>query len=97
MISVIYAIYSIAAQAINTPARGINDTINEVFSEKALISELQARIKALLASYRGQLSVAINDGAQPRFALPHRQCHDFGIRDIGQHHALHGVAIAAFG
>jgi acetyl-CoA synthetase len=41
----------IAVQAINTLARGINDTVNEVFSEKTLISELQAHVKALLAPY----------------------------------------------
>ena len=46
-----YAINLIAIEAINTPARGINNTINEVFTEKTLISELQAHVKALLAPY----------------------------------------------
>ena len=40
-----------STQAINTPARGINGTINEELSEKALILELQAHVKALLAPY----------------------------------------------
>ena len=42
---------SIAVQAINTPARGINTSKNDAFSEKTLISELQAHVKALLAPY----------------------------------------------
>ena len=46
-----YAINLIATQAINTPARGINSTINDEFSEKTLILELQAHVKALLAPY----------------------------------------------
>ena len=46
-----YAINLIAIEAINTPAIGINNTINEVFTEKTLISELQAHVKALLAPY----------------------------------------------
>ena len=41
----------IAAQAINTPARSENTYKNDVFSEKALILELQAHVKALLAPY----------------------------------------------
>jgi acetyl-CoA synthetase len=45
------AINSIATQVIKTPTRGINSTKNEVLSEKALISELQAHVKALLAPY----------------------------------------------
>ena len=46
-----YAINLIAPQAINTPARVIKSTINEVFTEKTLIMELQAHVKALLAPY----------------------------------------------
>ena len=45
------AINLIATQAINTLARGINIPKNEVFSEKTLILELQAHVKALLAPY----------------------------------------------
>jgi acetyl-CoA synthetase len=41
----------IAAQAINTPATCVNGTINEIFTEMALISELQAHVKSLLAPY----------------------------------------------
>jgi acetyl-CoA synthetase len=41
----------IAVQAINTPATGVNGTINEIFTELALISELQAHVKSLLAPY----------------------------------------------
>ena len=46
-----YAINLIAAEAINTPARAINSPKNDLFSEKALILELQAHVKALLAPY----------------------------------------------
>ena len=46
-----YAINLIAAEAINTPARAINSSKNDLFSEKALILELQAHVKALLAPY----------------------------------------------
>ena len=46
-----YAINLVATKTINTPARGIKSTINEVFSEKNLILELQAHVKALLAPY----------------------------------------------
>ena len=46
-----YAINLIAAKAINTTDRGINTPKNEVFSEKTLILELQAHVKALLAPY----------------------------------------------
>jgi acetyl-CoA synthetase len=49
--SVNIAINLIATQAINTLARVINTPKNEVFTEKALISELQAHVKALLAPY----------------------------------------------
>jgi acetyl-CoA synthetase len=35
----------------NTPARGINSPKNGTFSEKTLISELQAHVKSLLAPY----------------------------------------------
>jgi acetyl-CoA synthetase len=41
----------IAHQAINTPAIGINSPKNGTFSEKTLISELQAHVKSLLAPY----------------------------------------------
>ena len=46
-----YAINLIAAEAINTPAISINIPKNDLFSEKALILELQAHVKALLAPY----------------------------------------------
>ena len=46
-----YAINLIAAGAINTPAIAINSPKNDLFSEKALILELQAHVKALLAPY----------------------------------------------
>ncbi len=46
-----YAINLIAAEAINTPAIAINSPKNDLFSEKALILELQAHVKALLAPY----------------------------------------------
>ena len=46
-----YAINLIAAEAINTPAIAINSSKNDLFSEKALILELQAHVKALLAPY----------------------------------------------
>jgi acetyl-CoA synthetase len=45
------AINLIAAKAINTPARSENTSKNAVFTEKTLISELQAHVKALLAPY----------------------------------------------
>ncbi len=45
------AINSIAPKAINTPATAIKTSKNEAFSEKTLISELQAHVKALLAPY----------------------------------------------
>ena len=45
------AINSIALKAINTPARAIKGTINEELTEKTLILELQAHVKALLAPY----------------------------------------------
>jgi acetyl-CoA synthetase len=41
----------IAVKAVNTPATGINTPKNKIFSEKALILELQAHVKALLAPY----------------------------------------------
>jgi acetyl-CoA synthetase len=41
----------IANQAINTPARALKSNINERFAEKAIISELQAHVKSLLAPY----------------------------------------------
>jgi acetyl-CoA synthetase len=53
-----FAINSVAAQAINTPASDENtsknaskSTFEGIFSEKTLISELQAHVKALLAPY----------------------------------------------
>ena len=46
-----YAINLIATQTINTPAIAIKGTKNEAFSEKMLILELQAHVKALLAPY----------------------------------------------
>ena len=53
-----FAINSVAAQAINTPASDENtsknaskSTFGAIFSEKTLISELQAHVKALLAPY----------------------------------------------
>ena len=46
-----YAINLIAAEAINTPAIAINSSKNDLFSEKVLILELQAHVKALLAPY----------------------------------------------
>jgi acetyl-CoA synthetase len=46
-----YAINLIAVQAINTPAIAINSFKNDLFSEKTLILELQAHVKALLAPY----------------------------------------------
>ena len=46
-----YAINFIAAETINTPARAINTPKNDLFSEKALILELQNHVKALLAPY----------------------------------------------
>ena len=45
------AINSIAPKAINTPTTAIKTYKNEAFSEKTLISELQAHVKALLAPY----------------------------------------------
>ena len=45
------AINSIAPKEINTPATAIKTCKNEAFSEKTLISELQAHVKALLAPY----------------------------------------------
>ncbi len=45
------AINSIAPKEINTPATAIKTSKNEAFSEKTLISELQAHVKALLAPY----------------------------------------------
>ena len=45
------AINSIAAQAINTPATAKNNSRNGIFSEKTLISDLQAHVKSLLAPY----------------------------------------------
>ena len=47
----INTINSIAAQAINAPARGEKYPKNGTFSEKSLISELQAHVKSLLAPY----------------------------------------------
>jgi acyl-coenzyme A synthetase/AMP-(fatty) acid ligase len=41
----------IAAKTMNTPAIGINSPKNDTFSEKNLISELQAHVKSLLAPY----------------------------------------------
>ena len=46
-----YAINLVATKTINTTARGIKSTKNEVFSEKTLILELQVHVKALLAPY----------------------------------------------
>jgi acetyl-CoA synthetase len=46
-----YAINLIAVQAINTTAIAINSFKNDLFSEKTLILELQAHVKALLAPY----------------------------------------------
>ena len=46
-----YAINLIAQTATNTPAIALKGTKNEAFSEKTLILELQAHVKALLAPY----------------------------------------------
>ena len=46
-----YAINLIAQKATNTPAIALKGTKNEAFSEKTLILELQAHVKALLAPY----------------------------------------------
>jgi acetyl-CoA synthetase len=49
-----FAINSIAKKSINTPASGKNtskNALNSVYSEKALILELQAHVKSLLAPY----------------------------------------------